>query len=113
MARKRDVPNLEDALESGFSELNKGEDNIKIEERPKKIQTEVIEPKYGLKIDSVESREKFISKPIAATKKIVDAPINATENKNVDINDDKKSVKKQKVLDSPTSNIGDDFDVGW
>ena len=113
MARKRDVPNLEDALESSFSELNKGEENIKIDERPKKIQTELVKPKYGLKIDSLESREKFISKPIAATKKIVDAPINATENKNVERNNDKKSVKEQKVLDSPTSNIGDDFDVGW
>ena len=113
MVRKKDVPNLEDALESSFSELNKGEENIKIEERPKKIQTELVKPKYGLKIDSLESREKFISKPIAATKKIVDAPINATENKNVERNNDKKSVKEQKVLDSPTSNIGDDFDVGW
>ena len=70
MARKKDVPNLEDALESSFSELNKGEENIKIEEKPKTIQSEVVEPKYGLKIDSVESREKFISKPIAATKKM-------------------------------------------
>lgn len=113
MVRKKDVPNLEDALESSFSELNKGEENIKIEERPKKIQTELVKPKYGLKIDSLESREKFISKPIAATKKIVDTPINATENKNVERNNDKKSVKEQKVLDSPTSNIGDDFDVGW
>ena len=113
MARKRDIPNLEDALESGFSELNKGEDNIKIEEKPKTIQTKVVEPKYGLKIDAVESREKFISKPIAATKQVVDKPINDTENKNVEKNDDKKSVKKQKVLDSPTSKIGDDFNVGW
>ena len=113
MARKKDVPNLEDALESSFSELNKGEENIKIEERPKKIQTELVKPKYGLKIDSLEYREKFISKPIAATKKIVDTPINTTENENVERNDDKISVKEQKVLDSPTSNIGDDFDVGW
>ena len=33
MARKDEIPSLENALESGFSELKSGEQNIKVENK--------------------------------------------------------------------------------
>ena len=65
-----------------------------------------------MKINAVESRGKFISKPIKATKKIVDKPIEA---KSVTIVEDEenKNIVIQKVVNSPSSKIGVDFDVVW
>jgi hypothetical protein len=112
MARSKDIPNLEAALERDFSELKAGEENIKLEKSEKVILEDVLEPKYGLKIDAIESREKFISKPIEATKKIVEEPIDVKQDGDVK-NDDVKHVEERKILSEPTSKIGDDFDVGW
>ena len=112
MARKEDVPNLEDALEKGFAELKVGEENIVIDDKISVNDKDPIEPKYGLKIESVESRQKFISKPIQATKKTVEKPIDA---KPIDVVKDEvdENFNVQKVVSSPSSKIGDDFDVGW
>ena len=112
MARKKDVPNLEDALEKGFAELKVGEENILIDDKISVKDKDSIEPKYGLKIESVESRQKFISKPIQATKKTVEKPIDA---KPIDVVKDEanENFNVQKVVSSPSSKIGDDFDVGW
>tara|TARA_S200000501_G_scaffold66870_1_gene58247 strand:- start:4922 stop:5260 length:339 start_codon:yes stop_codon:yes gene_type:complete len=112
MARNKDIPNLEAALERDFSELKAGEENIKIEESKKKVSEEVLEPKYGLKIDAVESREKFISKPIEATKKIVEDSIEVKQNEDTK-KEDVAPIKEKEILNEPTSKIGDDFDVGW
>ena len=90
------------------------EDSIKILENYKISvnDKDSIEPKYGLKIESVESRQKFISKPIQATKKTVEKPIDA---KPIDVVKDEanENFNVQKVVSSPSSKIGDDFDVGW
>ena len=112
MARKEDVPNLEDALEKGFAELKVGEENIVIDDKISVNDKDPIEPKYGLKIESVESRQKFISKPIQATKKTVEKPIDV---KPIDVVKDEvdENFNVQKVVSSPSSKIGDDFDVGW
>ena len=112
MARKEDVPNLEDALEKGFAELKVGEENIVIDQKISVNDKDSIEPNYGLKIESVESRQKFISKPIQATKKTVEKPIDA---KPIDVvkDDVEENLNRQKVVSSPSSKIGDDFDVGW
>ena len=112
MVRKKGVPSLEGALEEGFSELKAGEENIKIDEKVSAIDKEVSNPKYGLKINAVESRGKFISKPIKATKKIVDKPIDAKSETIVE-DEENKNIVIQKVVNSPSSKIGDDFDVGW
>ena len=47
MARNKDIPNLEAALERDFSELKAGEENIKIEERKNEVLEDVLKPKYG------------------------------------------------------------------
>ena len=112
MAKKDVIPNLEKALESGFSELKAGEENIKIE-KPKIEQNnqEQVDYSYGLKINAKEERTKFISKPIKATKKIVEKPIEVKQK------EPKQKVeevtKKNEVVGEPSSKIGDDFDVSW
>ena len=112
MAQKREIPNIEDALEKGFAELKVGEERININLATEIIQEDKPKPQYGLKIDAVENRGKFISNSINATKKTVEKPI---EVKQVTGKEDSQpaAVKEQKILDTPTSKVGDDFDVGW
>jgi hypothetical protein len=128
------IPNLEDALASGFAELKIGEKKIKSSE-PKKEQaieapspktqpTTASEPKYGYKINAVEPRESFVVKPISATtetKQGLDITSPAEEER---VAQEKARLKaealaqqpqkpKQEIKDKPSSTIGDDFDVAW
>ncbi len=128
------IPNLEDALASGFAELKIGERNIKSSE-PKKEQaieapssetqpTAASEPKYGYKIDAVEPRESFVVKPNSATtetKQGLDITSPAEEER---IAQEKARLEAealaqqpqkpiQEIKDKPSSTIGDDFDVAW
>ena len=112
MVKKDVIPNLENALESGFSELKTGEENIKVDKSEiKKYEDEKFEGTYGLKINAEESRTKFISKPIGATKKTVEIPIE------VKVDEEKKvaigAIEKIEILETPSSTLGDDFDVSW
>ncbi len=112
MVKKDIVPNLESALESGFSELKSGEENIKVEKSEViKPENEKFEGTYGLKINAEENRTKFISKPIKATKKIVEASIEVEdEEPEVEI---VAVIEKKEILEAPSSKLGDDFDVSW
>tara|TARA_B100000900_G_scaffold113424_1_gene94921 strand:+ start:159 stop:497 length:339 start_codon:yes stop_codon:yes gene_type:complete len=112
MARKREIPNIEDALEKGFAELKVGEERISTNEATEIIHEDTPKPQYGLKIDAVENRGKFISNSINATKKTVEKPIEIKQLKREEDNQP-AAVKAQKILDTPTSKVGDDFDVGW
>ena len=113
MARKDEIPSLENALESGFSELKSGEENIIVEKSKNTIKEDFEYGRsYGLKIDAEESRERFISKPIKATKTIVEKPIDVKLEQKV-VGEVPIIDNKKEILDSPTSNIGDDFDVSW
>ena len=113
MAKKDEIPSLENALESGFSELKSGEQNIKVEKKKNQSkENDEYDRSYGLKIDAEESRERFISKPIKATKTIVEKPIDVKVEENV-VDEAPIIDNKKEILDSPTSNIGDDFDVSW
>jgi len=128
------IPNLEDAMASGFSELKVGESKIKASEQQKEqtieapsqeIQpTTASEPKYGYKIDAVEPRQSFVVKPNSATtetKHGLDITSPAEEDR---IAQEKARLEaealaqlpqkpKQEVKDKPSSTIGDDFDVAW
>ena len=113
MARKGEIPSLENALESGFSELKSGEENIKVEKSKNPSKENIgYDHSYGLKINSEEKRERFISKPIKATKTIVEKSIDVKIEQE-EVSDAPVVKNKKEVLDSPTSNIGDDFDVSW
>ncbi|MBT6683920.1 MAG: hypothetical protein HN794_02995 [Euryarchaeota archaeon] len=112
MARKDVIPNLENALESGFSELKTGEGNIKIEKPEEtKKENERFDHSYGMKINAEENRGKFISKPIKATKQVVEKSIEFKEKEPK--NEQQEIIIKTEVLDTPSSKIGDDFDVSW
>lgn len=98
-------PNLDDVLSKGFSELKIGEENIVSKNSDEPV---VEEPSndsnpidYGKKIQSKEDRESFV----------VTAPAmgsSAEEGK-----DTQSDEKKQDILKTPTSQLGDDFDVEW
>ncbi len=104
------MPSLENALETGFSELNTGEENIVVEEKvASKGDSEQHIPEYGLKINVEETREVFFAKPIKATIKTVEKPIDAAP----EIIEEKEVIIKNEVLKSPSSKIGDDFVVDW
>jgi hypothetical protein len=112
MVKKDVIPNLENALENGFSELKTGEENFKLEKgEMEKLETEKFEGTYGLKINAEESRTTFISKPIGATKKTVDTPIEVKvdQEKTVVV----EAIEKKEILENPSSKLGDDFDVSW
>ena len=128
------IPNLEDALASGFAELKIGESNIKsskskkeqpIEETSPETQPTIAsEPKYGYKIDAVEPRQSFVVKPNSATtetKQGLDITSPAEEER---IAQEKARLEaealaqqpqkpKQEIKDKPSSTIGDDFEVAW
>ena len=129
-----DLPSLEDALASGFAELKIGERNIKSSE-PKKEQaieapspetqpTIASEPKYGYKIDAVESRESFVVEPNSSTletKGGLDITSPAEEERiamekarlEAEALAQQPQKPKQEIKDKPSSTIGDDFEVAW
>ena len=128
------IPNLEDAVSGGFSEFKIGEKKFKESEQKKEgiiehsiVETNPIEksePKYGYKIDAVESRESFVVKANSATmetKQGLEIISPAEEDR---IAQEKAQLEaealaqqpqktQQEVKDKPSSTIGDDFEVAW
>lgn len=102
-----DAPNLDDVLARDFAELKVGETNIDVE--PESVQqTEqdaAPEPPttplvYNQRIDAVEDRESFGVRAPASTD---EEPPEA----------DDAPTAPPTVLKTPTSTLGDDFDVDW
>ena len=95
-------PNLDDALSEGFSEMKIGEENIvtvptfEPDESEESLVSKPIE--YGKKIQTKEDRESFV----------VTAPLTETATKAEESPD-----IKPEILKTPTSQLGDDFDVEW
>ena len=128
------IPNLEDAVSGGFSEFKIGEKKLKESEHRKEetieqsaVETNPIEksePKYGYKIDAVESRQSFVVKPNSATMEVkqgleIISPAEeeriAQEKARLEAETLAQQPQKpqQEVKDKPSSTIGDDFDVAW
>ena len=115
MAKPRDVPDLDSALEKSFAEMKIGEENFAHEEvtedAPKEAVSEIA---YGQKYTSENQSGKIIVKPIRATKKVIEDGVEIEDLvvdgglKEVDI-----SKSETIVVESPTSKIGDDFAVEW
>ena len=112
MATDEPIPELEDILEKNFSEMKIGEENFKL---PNKKLKKEIEQKnkiiYQEKYSSESQTGTIVVKPIKATKKIIDTPIEVKdeeENNEVEIVQEKVA-----ILNKPSSSVGDDFDVGW
>ncbi len=128
------IPNLEDAVSGGFSEFKIGENKFKQSEQkkeqiiedpsPETQPTTASEPKYGYKIDAVESRESFVVKANPATMEVkqglaITSPAEeeriATEKARLEAEALAQLPQKpeQEIKDKPSSTIGDDFDVAW
>jgi uncharacterized protein YjcR len=128
------IPNLEDAVSGGFSEFKIGEKKLKESEHRKEetieqsaVETNPIEksePKYGYKIDAVESRQSFVVKPNSATMEVKQGLeiISPAEEERIAQEKARLEVEtlaqqpqkpKQEIKEKPSSTIGDDFDVAW
>lgn len=128
------IPNLEDAVSGGFSEFKIGEKKFKESEQKKEerieqsaVETNPIEesePKYGYKIDAVESRESFVVKANSATMEAKQGLAITSPAEEQRIAQEKARIEaeaialkpqklQQQVKDKPSSTIGDDFDVAW
>jgi len=115
MPRDEEPPNLDSALEKSFSEMKIGED--KFEKVKEEVVAEVGQKhkiEYGRKFSSENQKGSFTVKPTAATKSIIDKPLDIS-NDDEKINDVEKMDEKKVVvvLDKPSSSLGDDFEVEW
>jgi hypothetical protein len=113
MATDESIPELEDILEKNFSEMKIGEENFNLPN--KELKKDIEEKKkiiYQEKYSSESQTGTIVVKPIKATKKIIDAPI---EVKDEGEDNEIENVQKEivAILDKPSSSVGDDFDVGW
>ena len=112
MATDEPIPELEDILEKNFSEMKIGEENFNLPN--KELKKDIEEKKkiiYQEKYSSESQTGTIVVKPIKATKKIIDTPIEVKdeeENNEVEIVQEKVT-----ILIIPSSSVGDDFDVGW
>ena len=112
MANDEPIPELEDILEKNFSEMKIGEENFNLPN--KELKKDIEEKKkiiYQEKYSSESQTGTIVVKPIKATKKIIDTPIEVKdeeENNEVEIVQEKVA-----ILNKPSSSVGDDFDVGW
>ena len=128
------IPNLEDAVSGGFSEFKIGEKKFKESEQKKEETIEhsapeiqpasTSEPKYGYKIDAVESRDSFVVKANSATMEAKQGLAITSPAEEERIAQEKARLEaealalqpqkpQQQVKDKPSSTIGDDFDVAW
>ena len=126
------IPNLEDAVSGGFSEFKIGEKKFKESQQNKEeifensvVETNTIEksePKYGYKIDALESRQSFVVKPNSATLETkggldITSPAEedrvAQEKARLEALAQQPQKPQQEIKDKPSSTIGDEFDVAW
>ena len=105
--RKAEVPSLADALAKGFADLKAGEEETQSVEEIVKT-TEVIEkevevvskPEYGRPSQHVAEQTSFVVSG-KATDQLPEPDSQQPE------------PEKVKILDRPSTSIGDDFDVEW
>ena len=113
MANDESIPELKDILDKNFSEMKIGEENF---QQPKSELTDKLEEKkkiiYQEKYSSESQSGTLVVKPIKATKKIIDSPI---EVKNEEEDNEVEVIQEEvvSILDKPSSSVGDDFDVEW
>ena len=107
------VPELKEILDKNFSEMKIGEENF--QQTKSESTNKVAEKKkiiYQEKYSSESQTGTLVVKPIKATKKIIDSPI---EVKNEEEDNEVEIIQEDvvSILDKPSSSFGDDFDVEW
>jgi len=113
MAKDEPIPELEEILQSNFSEMKIGEEKFSrsepVEEKVTKDKKIIYQERY-----SSENQTGTITvKPIKATKKIIDEPIKVRDEVLEEVVEGPIEKNVSEVLDAPTTSIGDDFAVEW
>lgn len=105
--RKAEVPSLADALAKGFADLKAGEEEtppveevIKTTEVIEKEDEAVSKPEYGRPSQHVAEQTSFVVSG-KGTDQLPEPDSQQPE------------PEKVKILDRPSTSIGDDFDVEW
>lgn len=113
------TPSLDNALASGFANLKVGEGNLEpivspTEQKQESIDDSHHKPAYGQRIRHVEDRSSFTVKPSAATQTTVESPLEIIPSlKGVEEIVAKQVPEKPILLNAPSSEVGQDFDVEW
>jgi len=113
MANNENVPELEKILEKNFAEMKIGEEKFQqhetTEQNIPKIDKKII---YQERYSSENQTGTITVRPISATKKVIDAPIETTEVVEKVVEEVLED-SRQEILEKPTSSIGEDFAVDW
>ena len=113
MANNEKVPELEKILEKNFAEMKIGEEKFQQDETTEqnipRIDKKII---YQERYSSENQTGTIIVKPISATTKVIDAPIEAVE-VTEEVLEEIVEDSRQEILEKPASSIGEDFAVDW
>ena len=113
MANDEKVPELEEILEKNFAEMKIGEDKFQQHETTKQnipmIDKKII---YQERYSSENQTGTITVRPISATTKVIDVPIETTEVVE-EVVEEVLEDSRQEILEKPTSSMGEDFAVDW
>ena len=113
MASDEPVPELQKILEDNFAEMKIGEDKFQQNEPAKQKISEAKKIIYQERYSSENQTGTITVKPIKATKDIINAPVDVKEENIEEVIEQPEDEIEKRVLDAPTSSIGDDFAVDW
>tara|TARA_B100001564_G_C20536607_1_gene622310 strand:+ start:84 stop:428 length:345 start_codon:yes stop_codon:yes gene_type:complete len=114
MIRDVEVPELEQFLEDGFSEMKIGEENFdSVRENVVKEVENKDKINYGQKFSSAGNEQNIIVKPIKSVKSTIDSPSELKNDDKEGVEDSKKLKFNNDILLKPSSGIGEEFDVDW
>ena len=113
MASDEPVPELQKILEDNFAEMKIGEDKFQQNEPAKQKISETKKIIYQERYSSENQTGTITVKPIKATKDLINAPVDVKEENIEEVIEQPEDEIEKRVLDAPTSSIGDDFAVDW
>ena len=113
MANNEKVPELEKILEKNFAEMKIGEEKFQqvetTEQNIPRIDKKII---YQERYSSENQTGTITVRPISATTKVIEAPIEAVEVAE-EVLEEIVEDSRQEILEKPASSIGEDFAVDW
>ncbi len=114
MANDDSLPELTKILDDNFAEMKIGEDKFhNLYQVTEEIITEHKKIIYQERYTSENQTGKIHVEPIRTKKTPSEASIGQSGKGAEKVIRRPEQVKKQQILDSPTSSIGDDFAVNW
>jgi hypothetical protein len=113
MANDEPIPELEEILQSNFSEMKIGEEKFQQNDHTNERTSEGKKIIYQERYSSENQTGTITVRPIKATKDIIKAPIEVNDEITEEVVEVMEEQVVKQVLDVPTSSIGDDFAVDW